>query len=142
MTWRDVLPTHPAADLFPSMSPDELRVLGKDILEHGLTSSIVLWCADPKGQPVLLDGRNRLDAIELVTHSPVEVGPLSLTAGKDFLAKVVTLDKSVDPYAYVTSANIHRRHLTAEQKRELIAKLINAKPEASNRRQDGGECPA
>ena len=31
-----------------------------------------------------------------------------------------------DPYAYVISANIHRRHLTAEQKRELIAKVIKA----------------
>jgi hypothetical protein len=30
------------------------------------------------------------------------------------------------------SFNIHRRHLTAEQKRELIAKLLKAKPEASN----------
>jgi hypothetical protein len=38
-----------------------------------------------------------------------------------------------DPYTYVISANIHRRHLTAEQKRELIAKLLKAKPEASDR---------
>ena len=43
------------------------------------------------------------------------------------------LDRSVDPYAYVISANIHRRHLTAEQKRELIAKLIKATPEKSDR---------
>ena len=37
------------------------------------------------------------------------------------------------PYAFVISANIHRRHLTAEQKRELIAKLIKATPEKSDR---------
>ena len=43
------------------------------------------------------------------------------------------LDKSVDPYGYVISANIHRRHLTAEQKRELIAKLLKATPEKSDR---------
>src|SRR5262249_37656356 len=30
------------------------------------------------------------------------------------------------------SANLHRRHLTADQKRELIAKVLKAKPEASN----------
>ena len=42
-------------------------------------------------------------------------------------------DALADPYAYVISANIHRRHLTAEQKRELIAKLIKATPEKSNR---------
>jgi hypothetical protein len=54
---------------------------------------------------------------------------------RDFLAceKVVVLDGKVDPYTYVISANIHRRHLTAEQKRELIAKLIKATPEKSDR---------
>ena len=31
------------------------------------------------------------------------------------------------------SLNVHRRHLTAEQRRELIAKVLKAKPEASNR---------
>ena len=31
------------------------------------------------------------------------------------------------------SANIHRRHLTAEQRRDLIAKLIKAQPEKSDR---------
>src|SRR5262249_34731084 len=34
---------------------------------------------------------------------------------------------------YVISANIRRRHLTAEQKRDLIAKLIKATPEKSDR---------
>jgi hypothetical protein len=37
-----------------------------------------------------------------------------------------------DPYALALSYNVHRRHLTAEQKRDLIAKLLKAKPEASN----------
>ena len=39
----------------------------------------------------------------------------------------------VDPYTFVLSANIHRRHLTAEQKRELIAKVIGADPRRSDR---------
>src|SRR5262249_58582358 len=47
--------------------------------------------------------------------------------------KVTLLDRSVDPYAYVISANLHRRHLSAEQRRELIAKLIKATPEKSDR---------
>src|SRR5262249_31153657 len=33
----------------------------------------------------------------------------------------------------VISANVHRRHLTAEQKRKLIGKLIAAQPEKSDR---------
>jgi hypothetical protein len=38
-----------------------------------------------------------------------------------------------DPAAYVISKNITRRHLTAEEKRELIAKLLKATPEKSDR---------
>src|SRR5262249_43093276 len=41
--------------------------------------------------------------------------------------------RDVDPYAYVVSANIQRRHLTSEQKRDLIAKLLKAKPDMSDR---------
>jgi hypothetical protein len=37
-----------------------------------------------------------------------------------------------DPYEYVLSANLLRRHLTAEQKRELIAKVLKANPGKSN----------
>lgn len=132
--WRDILKIHAAAELFPRMSPDELQTLGEDIIKHGLTSPVVLWRAHPKGEAVLLDGRNRLDAIELVTGSPVEFGAPSLMAGK-FLAtdKVIVLDKSVEPYAYVTSVNLHRRNLTTEQKHDVIAKLLKAMPDKSDR---------
>ena len=132
--WRDVLQIHPAAELFPLMTPDELRVLGEDIKKNGLTSPIVLWRSHPQAPAQLLDGRNRLDAIEIATGSPAEVGAPSITAG-DFLAcdKVIVLDKSVDPWAYVVSVNVHRRHLSAEQKREVIAKLIKADPSKSDR---------
>jgi hypothetical protein len=39
----------------------------------------------------------------------------------------------VDPETYVITANLHRRHLTREKYRELIGKVIAAKPEASDR---------
>jgi len=35
--------------------------------------------------------------------------------------------------AYVISANVHRRHLTGDQRREFIAKLVRAQPEKSDR---------
>jgi hypothetical protein len=113
---RDTLPIHPAAELFPLMSEAELAALGKDIRKHGLTSSIAVW-SDGKSPEQLLDGRGRLDAIE-IEIGPAIIGPPSVIAGKDFLAvnKVIVLDRSVDPYAFVISANIHRRHLTVEQK--------------------------
>jgi hypothetical protein len=146
-SWRDVLPIHPAAELFPPMTANELRELGADIKQNGLTSPIVLW-SDGKSPAVLLDGRNRLDAIEMATGSPAMLGAIematgspamlgapSIMAGKDFLAcdRVITLDRSVDPYAFVISANFRRRHLNAEQKREVIAKLLKTQPEKSDR---------
>src|SRR5262249_51698219 len=80
------------------------------------------------------DGRNRLDAIELVTGRTVEVGAPSLMAG-DFLSpnKVVMLDKSVGAFAYVISAHIPPRHLDAEQKRKPNANPVKATPEKSDR---------
>jgi ATP-dependent DNA ligase len=38
-----------------------------------------------------------------------------------------------DPTAYVVSANLYRRHLSRELKRELIEKLLKAQPEKSDR---------
>ena len=134
-SWRDVLPIHPAADRFPPITAEELRELGTDIVKNGLTSSIALWRADPKSPAQLLDGRNRLDAIEIATGKPVEVGAPSIMAG-DFLAcdKAIELDgRKVDPVAYVISANIHRRHLTIEDKDRLIVELLKADPTKSNR---------
>jgi hypothetical protein len=64
-SWRDVLPIHPAAELFPLMSEAELRELGEDIkTKKRLTSSFALIYRN--GRHELLDGRNRLDAMELV----------------------------------------------------------------------------
>jgi hypothetical protein len=124
-SWRDVLPIHPAAELFPLMSADELRELGEDIKKHGVRSPVILIAEDGKGDQ-LLDGRNRLDAMELVGLK---------VSGKRWLldAKIPFEHCDGDPHEFVISANIHRRHLTAEQKRELIAKVLKAKPEASNR---------
>jgi hypothetical protein len=133
-SWRDVIKVHPAADLFPMMSADELKALGEDIKENGLQTEIAVWRAASGRRWFLVDGRNRLDAAELV-GLPVQFikkdGDVTVRIGAH-LNRVDDLT-SLDPYAYVVSANIHRRHLTAEQKRELIAKLVKATPEKSDR---------
>jgi hypothetical protein len=117
------------------MSADRLRELGKDIVENGLNLPIELWRAHPKGEAELLDGRNRLDAIEVVTGKPLEIGGPSLMAG-DFLAtdKVIELDgRCVDPYARVVSLNILRRDLKAEDRQNALINLIARTPEKSDR---------
>jgi hypothetical protein len=73
--WRECIAIHPAAELFPLMSPDELRELGEDIKKNGLGLPIVIFAElmvpgepDPSARHrySLLDGRNRLDAMEAV----------------------------------------------------------------------------
>src|SRR5262249_56577038 len=96
---RDTIAIHPAAELFPLMPPDQLRVLGEDIKKNGLTSPIVLWRSHPQAPVQLLDGRNRLDAIEIATGSPAVVGAPSITAGGEFFSshKEIPPGKSVPP---------------------------------------------
>lgn len=144
-SWRDVLKIHPAAELFPLMPPDELKKLGADIKKNGLRMPTVWWRDPSTDQLYLLDGRNRLDAMEAAGRNVIVGG----TPGQDVTdLRGVLLNSDYwyvlppcgprgqgypDPYAYVISANIHRRHLTAEQKRELIAKLLKATPGKSDR---------
>ena len=136
-SWRDTLPIHPAAELFPRMSPDELAALGEDIEGTGSRRRSRCGRTDTDRRMQLLDGRNRLDAIEIAIGGPVDSTRAPSIIGTARTCspynKVIVLDSSVDPYAYVITANIHRRHLTAEQKRELIAKLIKADPAKSDR---------
>jgi hypothetical protein len=122
--WRN-FPVHPAAKLFPMMSEPELRELGEDIkARKGLMSPIIL--VEEEGRMLLLDGRNRLAAMELVGI----LDWAGLFAGGN---AVQTIPDGLDPYEYVLSVNLHRRHLDAEEKRDLIAKVLKAKPEASDR---------
>ena len=123
-SWHDVLTVHPAAEMFPLMSeydPAGFKELVEDIKKNGLQVPIVLCAADHS----VLDGRNRLDALEAAG-----VGPC---CGSAELASGTYTEFDGDPYAYVISANIHRRHLTAELKRKLIADVLKATPEKSDR---------
>jgi hypothetical protein len=104
---------HPLADIFPLMEGDEFDALVADIKANGLQEDIV--CHDG----MILDGRNRYRAC--------------LAAGINLEDRFIHVLGIGDPVAYVISKNIHRRHLTAEQKRNLIAKLIKAQPKKSNR---------
>jgi hypothetical protein len=152
-SWRDVLQVHPAAELFPLMSPDELKALGEDIKANGMTSPSVVTFLEADGEPWLVDGRNRLDALaamgfEFTTDGP-EIIDIVTKDWKDKLAENGEPMLSIrecgethegtlycaidDPYAYVISANIHRRHLTTAQKGELLAALVKARSELSDR---------
>jgi hypothetical protein len=152
ISWRDSISIHPAADLFPMMTADELKALGEDIKKNGLTSPIAIAVfLDPDhNEPILLDGRNRLDAMEHVGLQVGIVRPMTRKESWSLIAKEnqsgnwyqINITKRIgatvtvvtsDPVEYITSANINRRHLMAEAKRDLIAKLLKEHPERSNR---------
>jgi hypothetical protein len=137
--WRQRLAVHAATELFPPLPEAELRELAEDIRLNGLRAPLVSW--DGGDGPVLLDGRNRLDALALA-------GLLYETGDRHVGLKTWNGTKwcdasgdriqfhhvhGDDPYVLACSLNIRRRHLTAEQKRDLIAKLVKATPEKSNR---------
>jgi hypothetical protein len=127
-SWREVIPVHPAAELFPLMIPGELKALSADIQKNGLAVPVILW-EDPNDKSLsLLDGRNRLDAAE-VAGLPV------LDKDGNWLDLAIRYDvvRDGDPYELVLSANVHRRHLTYEEKHHLLVKVLKARPEKSNR---------
>jgi hypothetical protein len=105
---------HPLADMFPLMEGEDLDALVADIKANGLLENMILY------EGMILDGRNRYLACKA---AGVEV----------HYWHFYDLNDRLDPATYVISANLHRRHLTAEQKREVIAKLIEAQPEKSDR---------
>jgi len=121
-SWRDFLPIHPAAERFPLMSPDELRVLAEDIKQNGLRIPCCI-VEDKDGREVLFDGRNRLDALELIGEK-ITLGTLN---NSNIFERIEA--EYIDISERVVSLNIHRRHLTGEQKRGIIAELIKAQPE-------------
>jgi hypothetical protein len=147
-SWRDVLPVHPAADLFPMMSPAELRELGADIKKNGLRVAVAVFKQQKHFPPVLLDGRNRLAAMEAAdigiraesagSHGDPQIKLWFRLTDKDPWSRIEIVEVRGDhddgnPFEYVTSANIHRRHLTADDKRKLVAKLIKQQPNKSDR---------
>ena len=144
-SWRDVYKVHPAADVFPMLPEDELREIGEDIKQNGLKEPIVLYSKGSEDYMVL-DGRNRLDAMELVGLPVLEnQSARNAPDGKteDWGLKAsMTKHYEGDPYSYVISKNIRRRHLTKEQKGDLIVTVMasadSAKMARSVKRDDAG----
>lgn len=131
--WRDILPVHPAADALPMLPPAELAELSADIMENGLRVPVVI--VYDTGDPVLVDGRNRVDALELggLTFSePKGRTRAPLAWSGDWPAYADDADDRTpirtgivpfeeqdpdDVTAFVISANLRRRHLPP---RELV----------------------
>jgi hypothetical protein len=104
------LEPHPLAQTFPPMDPEDFNRLKHDIGENGLREPIVLH------ESKILDGVHRYNACCDLGKTP-ETRPYT----------------GNDPLGFVISMNIHRRHLSPEKKRAIIAQLLKANPQLSDR---------
>lgn len=94
------LPTvHPAAELFPLMSDEELSELSDDVKSNGLLEPVWDYVDPESGQVLLLDGRNRWLACERAGVVPKK-----------------RRYEGDDPVGFAVSLNLTRRHLTTGQK--------------------------
>ena len=129
------------------MSDVEIDELAKDIEKNGLLEPIIIWVdnrkeangAKPPFSQYLLDGRNRLEALRRLGitgphHKRPGGGVRYFNAIKQCVGGKCSWETDTDPEVYVLSANVHRRHLTTEQKHEAIAAFIKADPKASDSR--------
>jgi ParB-like chromosome segregation protein Spo0J len=122
--WRQFKKVHPAAEVFPLMGPDELRKLADDIQAHGIRIPIQTRTAED-GQLYVIDGRNRLDACEVLGWQLVdEKGEWrgKITSHIEYKRK-----NHNEIIAEVVSLNLQRRHLTTSQRAMYAAELANMK---------------
>jgi ParB-like chromosome segregation protein Spo0J len=98
---------HPACLLLPEMTADEFRELVEDLRNHGQRHPIIV---DAEG--VILDGRHRYLAIQQLFLEP----------------RVQTFQGDErEKAALVMSENVHRRHLTTQQRAAIAAELATMK---------------
>jgi NACalpha-BTF3-like transcription factor len=121
--WRDVLKVHPACELFPRLSEKEAAELRESIKKIGIQTPVII-IRDMNAQAWLIDGRERLDAMEALGRPTFDEKGRSKFPVEDFLE--VAGITSYNPAAMVMAANIHRRHLTAEQRADLAIKVLTA----------------
>src|ERR1035441_7918734 len=99
MSW----PVHACASVFPAMSEPELAELTESIRDKGLQIPLQLW-QDPDGTTWLLDGRNRLQAMQR----------LGITPGDEHITYWTGAPNEVA--GHIVALNVMRRHLDARQR--------------------------
>jgi len=94
---------HPAAAAFPLIEGTDFEEFVEDVRENGQQEKITLY------NGAILDGRNRARACEILGIKP----------------KTRTAPASVDPWDYVISLNLARRHMSESQRAMVAARLAN-----------------
>ena len=120
---------HPLAAMFPLLEGEEFEQLVESIDKHGIQTPILLLHHPPghpshkKGQPlVVVDGRNRLRAWERLANQ----GKVDREYWTNYVTPL-SYDGDPNDEAYIRqrilAANIHRRHLTPDQRAAIMLRL-------------------
>jgi formaldehyde-activating enzyme involved in methanogenesis len=116
---------HPAASIFPLLEGDRFQSLVDSIQVHGLQNPIV--CIGD----VVLDGRNRLRAVEKLRNE-----------GHDIELRAVPWDcgdKCMTPTEWITAQNLDRRHLSEDAYVTAQAALSRILRKEAKERQAAGK---
>lgn len=112
-----VYQTHPAAEMFPTMTPNEIKELAEDIRRNGLLEPIMM------SEGKVLDGRGRLVACGIAGIQP----------------RFQELPAGVSPSDHVWSANYTGRHLALNQRVAAAHAMAEmTKKESKQRMSHGG----
>jgi hypothetical protein len=122
-SWRNHKKIHPVCELCPPMESDKLRELADDIAANEMQHD-VLTCAGDDGVLYILDGKNRLDACELLGWQLVD--QKGEWHGK-IMAHVKYLGRLSEKriITVIKSVNLHRNHYTESQRAMVAAGLAN-----------------
>lgn len=114
---------HPLSAAFGDMPADEFAELVRDIKRNGQISDIVK-AADGS----ILDGWHRYRACLQAGIKP-RIEPFSyiIEAAVEGVG-----GREMSEVDFVVACNAHRRHLTAEQRRRVVAEVLKAEPHKSN----------
>lgn len=113
------LTVHPAAAIFPIMPDSELEEMAKSIAGFGLREKIGIIIEDDGNggqRAVVLDGRNRMEALRRLNVKDEIIL-------EEFTEVIDLAPLRATPEEYVLLANIERRNLSGQQRRELAGKL-------------------
>lgn len=107
---------HPIANEDRMMLPHEFEGLKASIATNGLHHSIKLY------EGKILDGRNRMKAALAIGYK---------FKPTDFFTFIGT---PAEAKKYADDLNLHRRHLTADDKEKRVRRMLEDHPERSNRK--------
>jgi ParB-like chromosome segregation protein Spo0J len=111
--------THPACNLLPEMSEEQFRELVADIDANGMRHPIIV---DEEG--LIIDGRHRHRACQELDRPP---------SCRKFQGT------EAEKIALILSENIHRRHLTTDQRAAIAADLTERLKVAASERPKAGK---